>query len=420
MRQRPFAECARGPRCGTVYCNLNRLCFTMPLLAQLDLPTLLWVALTTNGVLALSVLYVAGRPWTDDGLAAWGWGLALHALSYPTIALRTSDWPVLSLLGHDLLVSGSLALHGLAVWQFQRHRSPPLHKALLWGPVLATVAAALVFSRDHGLRTAVQIPILAGQGLLLIWLAWAPWSKATRERGRVLLSLGAVALLMLVLVHGIGLWMQSRWDDLFLVPASHQALTCLAGLVIALLGTTGYALMRQEHTVQLLHTQSRLDVLTGIPNRRALIEQLERDLSLAARQSTPLSLLIIDIDHFKQVNDLQGHVAGDAVLRHVARLIARRVRRYDGLGRYGGEEFLVGLPATDAVGARVVAEAIRRAVESSPLEIEGRSILVTVSVGVHTRVPKGPPTELTDMIAEADRAMYRAKQAGRNRIDASA
>ena len=392
----------------------------MPLISQLDLPTLLWVAFLTNAVLAAAVLFVAGRWWTDDGLSAWGWGLALHAISYPVFALRLHGWPGVSIVIYNVLVPGMLALHALAVWQFQRHRSPPLHKAAIWGPVAASLVASILLVSDHGLRTMFQTPILVGQSLLLAWLAWAPWSKSPRERGRILLCAGAAALSLIIATRGIAVSLQGQWSGPFLLPPHHQALTYLLGLVVTLLDTIGFVLMLKERTVQLLHTQAMLDVLTGIPNRRALLEQLERDLSLASRQSSPVSLLMIDIDHFKRVNDEFGHLAGDAVLRHVAKLIARRVRRYDGLGRYGGEEFVVFLPATDAVGARVVAEAIRRTVESSPIQVEGRAIAITVSIGVHTRVPKNPTEDLAAMIAESDRAMYRAKQAGRNRIDAAA
>ena len=392
----------------------------MSLINPLDLPTLLWVALMTNAILGISVLFVARRLWTEDGLAAWGWGMLLHALSYPAFGMRAQGWPALSIVVYGALISGTLALHALAIWQFQRNRSPALHTAVFWGPVLAMIAVAATLPHQHALRTVPQSAILCGQGLLMAWLAWAPWSKAVRERGRLVLTGGSLLLALALLGRGISVLSQDQWNNPFLLPPTTQAFVYLIGLAVTLLNTIGYVLMHNERSMQLLQTQARLDMLTGIPNRRALLEQIERDLSLAARQSTPMSLLMIDIDHFKQVNDTHGHLTGDAVLRHVAKLIARRVRRYDGLGRYGGEEFLVALPATDAVGARVVAEAIRRTIEGNPLIEGGRPIPITVSVGVHTRVPQDQATELNEMIAECDRAMYRAKDAGRNRIDAGA
>jgi diguanylate cyclase (GGDEF)-like protein/PAS domain S-box-containing protein len=161
------------------------------------------------------------------------------------------------------------------------------------------------------------------------------------------------------------------------------------------------------------------DSLTGLANRRRFDESLEEAFRGARRENEPLSLLMMDVDRFKQFNDGYGHPAGDACLRRVA-MALRGVSRRPGdlVARWGGEEFAMLLPRTDADGARVVAELVRRAVYVLAIEhrhgVQGR---VTLSVGMHTLVP-GLQASVAELVAGADRALYVAKQGGRNRVAA--
>ena len=152
---------------------------------------------------------------------------------------------------------------------------------------------------------------------------------------------------------------------------------------------------------------ARSDPLTGLANRRHLDEQLAAHISSAERHRHDLSVAVVDIDRFKQVNDTYGHAAGDTVLREVARRLAVSARVEDVVGRWGGEEFIVILPHCDVQGALVVSERIREAVVATPVECEGITIPVTVSVGC---------TGGNDyrLIERADAALYAAKRAGRN------
>jgi diguanylate cyclase (GGDEF)-like protein len=132
------------------------------------------------------------------------------------------------------------------------------------------------------------------------------------------------------------------------------------------------------------------------------------------RTGTPLSVIICDIDHFKQVNDRFGHDAGDSVLRAVAALLTGVARESDALGRWGGEEFLMILPDTDENAAFVVAERMRKVVEAAPMPVPG--LKVTISLGVAGLLPGGSePERWQEAVRHADDAMYRAKQSGRNR-----
>ena len=165
----------------------------------------------------------------------------------------------------------------------------------------------------------------------------------------------------------------------------------------------GAALGNIRHYQQVVR-QSRTDPLTGLLNRRALHEFLEREILRCRRYRHPLSALLVDLDHFKQVNDAKGHPEGDRLLGEVARLLLREVRTVDLVARYGGDEFCVVLPETALEGARVVAG---RIVEHA------RGTGTTCSVGVASLTPEGTD-DPEALVAAADRALYRAKEAGRD------
>jgi diguanylate cyclase (GGDEF)-like protein/PAS domain S-box-containing protein len=162
------------------------------------------------------------------------------------------------------------------------------------------------------------------------------------------------------------------------------------------------------------------DPLTELANRRKFAERFEYDMARAVRARAPLSLLMVDIDHFKAINDRHGHLAGDVCLRALAALLTASVRAVDLVARFGGEEFVVLLPETSADQSLVAAERMRCQVQAQPVDIgEGTPpVAVTVSVGAATSV--GAALTLEELLARADQAVYRAKRAGRNQVCAYA
>ena len=168
-----------------------------------------------------------------------------------------------------------------------------------------------------------------------------------------------------------------------------------------------------------LETLALHDPLTGLANRRKFAERFEYDMARAVRGRTPLSLLMVDIDHFKAINDRHGHLAGDACLKALAALLLSSVRAVDLVARFGGEEFLVLQPEMSADQSLVAAERIRSQVHAHPVEINKGAppVELTVSVGAATSV--GAQLTLESLIARADEAVYRAKRDGRNRIAAA-
>jgi two-component system, cell cycle response regulator len=168
-----------------------------------------------------------------------------------------------------------------------------------------------------------------------------------------------------------------------------------------------------------LRDQATHDGLTGLLNRSAILEVLETELSRCSREGQPISVLLADLDRFKQVNDTYGHIAGDAVLRGSAHRMKVAVRRYDAVGRYGGEEFLIVLPGCGGQDAIQQAERIRQAVAAGPYSAGGLPLRATCSIGVATRsVPRA--TEGWQLVHEADEALYVAKERGRDRVEISA
>jgi diguanylate cyclase (GGDEF)-like protein len=162
---------------------------------------------------------------------------------------------------------------------------------------------------------------------------------------------------------------------------------------------------------------SLTDPLTGVCNRRRLVEELPLEIERARRTAKPLAVVICDIDHFKRINDGHGHPAGDEVLRAFARLLAGSVRETDWVARYGGEEFVVVLPNADAEGAAGVAGKLRAAVEALAVAADGATIRLTASFGVAACRPgRDDEVPVDALIERADQALYRAKQNGRNRV----
>ncbi len=193
-------------------------------------------------------------------------------------------------------------------------------------------------------------------------------------------------------------------DEMFLQTVF--VLTDLLGVVIQNLD------LRAE-----LEERANVDGLTGLLNRMRLLDLLEGELKRLRRSNVPLCLVMVDADHFKRINDTHGHQAGDEVLRQVAQLLRQSSRELDLVGRFGGEEFLVGLIESDESGGRIWAERARERLDDLRVKYDEEIIQITCSFGVAAYVPDGQtPPGLDELIAKADRALYEAKRLGRNQV----
>jgi diguanylate cyclase (GGDEF)-like protein len=193
-----------------------------------------------------------------------------------------------------------------------------------------------------------------------------------------------------------------------------QVLVFGLGVLTPVIGTVGFLLMCADRGQQELATAARLDYLTGICNRRAIEDLGTRAMAAARRHGMPMSLMIIDVDHFKRINDDFGHATGDLALIETVSRIRASLRTEDLVGRIGGEEFVAVMPNTDGPSALAAANRTRMAFASAVMSLGRGEPLVTVSVGV--AVLAAEDTQFSDLLLRADHAMYSAKAAGRDRV----
>ena len=199
------------------------------------------------------------------------------------------------------------------------------------------------------------------------------------------------------------------------VAPTSRGLTREDQRLLSLVGTELGAPLQMAALYEDTRRLATTDALTGLLNRRAFLDAFERERARSDRHAFPLSVLLLDVDHFKRINDSRGHPVGDAVLRGVARILEKVARKSDFVARWGGEEFVLALPQTSEAGARVAAERVRRAVaaEAHPAP-EGPPVSATVSVGVASAEA---PWSVDKLVGRADSAMYAAKSRGRNRVE---
>ena len=185
--------------------------------------------------------------------------------------------------------------------------------------------------------------------------------------------------------------------------------------------TMRFSLVTEEEEAAMtrLYEAAMRDGLTGVFNRKHLEERLDAEIAFATRHGTPLAICMLDVDHFKNVNDTYGHLAGDAVLKTVAGILARGVRAEDVVGRYGGEEFVVVARGNTVVEGANLAERMRVAIASTPSLFENQQITVTASFGVASLSCTGTKRDRLAVIGLADQRLYAAKESGRNRVVAS-
>lgn len=229
----------------------------------------------------------------------------------------------------------------------------------------------------------------------------------------------------LAFTTGLG-WSPAPAEDL-LSNRVNGLCACLLGLTLSVLLWRKFAVITMQQRAlekanqalqnkqRELERLTRIDGLTSLLNRATFVELTRNELARARRQGTPTTLLLLDLDHFKQVNDTWGHPAGDEVLRHVAALCSGTVRSTDLVGRLGGEEFIVLLPATRPEAGRVLAEKLRLRVQNSPARLPATQLDLRVSIGLASAAPDSDASFET-LYAAADQALYQAKQWGRNRV----
>ena len=379
-----------------------------------DVPTLLLMIVVSSVVVSAALLVLNGSQ-RRDGLQYWAAGLLLSAGAHGLLLLYGRIPNVWSVVLGNALLSAALAGFLVAV---RRFHGLPLQWVRALVPVLAIVVLMFIFQRNFAARVAVNGIGLAAQAGWVLWTLLCHQRRREEgvSRGALLMAGGLVLLLLTVLIRGVVAVFFSFDLATILQGNLVQTLTFMVSFMVTLVISFGFVFMAKERADAANVRLAAQDALTGVANRRALMLALEHELASAARQRTALALLMIDIDHFKHVNDHYGHLAGDQVLRHVVGVVRQRLRAQDVLGRYGGEEFLLLLPGTDLAGAQQLAQQLCQAVQAAPTEWGGQQIAVTVSVGI-AGVASGQSANWETLLQAADQALYRAKDNGRNRVE---
>ncbi|MEP7243953.1 MAG: diguanylate cyclase [Gammaproteobacteria bacterium] len=335
------------------------------------------------------------------------------------------DWPILSyaLPLTSYAWNVPVALSGAAACLFIREIadlkrfSPRVYKVFGW---FAIAYVALAFANLAQLIGLGQVVAAIGNLIFLssaaftLVVAFIAWQRGNRASGYFLIAWGVLEAFTITAAIRL-LFTDAEDSDLLLfygVPLSMVAASILVALGVA------DRLLGQRLALSQAELRAQTDSLTGVLNRRALIERLELACTRARTRGLPVALLFIDLDHFKQINDSYGHPAGDACLAATIPPIQAELRQSDVIGRYGGEEFVVILSSASSAAAHAIAERIRERVAGVRVEGYGIPIRVTCSIGVAASDTLGVWGE--HLIAQADAAVYAAKRAGRNRVQMAA
>ena len=375
----------------------------------LDITTLFVVAICVTGLLGLLLLFV----WTQDRVRALAWWGTAYLVGGASVAI----WSLESHISPPLPVGTANAMLFIAcgmIWTAARlfHGRPVLWGAMVAGATI-WLAACLIpeFAASTMARITLSSFIVATYTFLTAVELW-------RERRKNLLrrwpAIFVPILHGLVFLCPIPLASMLPDDNGIVALASGWIAVFTLEVMLYIVGTAFIVLvLSKERSVRIHRDAATTDELTGVLNRRGFMAAAKVMIDRYEQRGQPLSVMVLDLDHFKKINDSFGHVVGDHTLRLFALIAGLNMRASDVLGRLGGEEFVAILPGA-AHEAAVAAERVRLAFEAAAVTIADQPVGATVSIGVASGEPGA---DITAMIAAADRALYMAKQNGRNRTE---
>ena len=372
----------------------------------MDIKTLVLALALGNLSLCAALFFFEYERKKSLSLSTWAVAKQCQAIAWCLLYFRGVLPDFLSiLLGNSLLFAG-MALDAGALWQaagrggWRRHLLPAL------GVAIALFAACYLFDVAPLLRSAGGSLIVAGFFLSGVAALCLKWREASMLRRFLVVSMGILSLL--IAARGVLAASMPGFDAELMQLAGFGAL-----YLMMLTNGFGYLLLSREKLGSELARLEVLDTATGVPNRRGFYQALAPWMALARRPGLPTALVVLNIDHFKRVNDSYGHPVGDAVLKAIVDTCRQQLRDSDLMGRLGGAEFAIQLPRTTLADALMVAERIRAAVEALPVKTERAVLQLTASLGVTTIRAEDSTVSL---FKRADEALQAAKQAGRNRV----
>jgi diguanylate cyclase (GGDEF)-like protein len=385
------------------------------------------IALAFGALMAMALSTLLVRFVLSDRLyPLYGTLFSLQALYLAYFSGQGFHWPILSLArpissyAWNVPVAIAAAAASLFVREFANLRlfSPKVYRAFGW---LAAAFVALAVS--NVLRVVPGLsPVIAATGNLMflgsavftLIVSYLAWRSGNRAAGWFLIAWALLCTFQILTALRL---LYARADDAQGLLYYGLAPSMVAAAVLIALGTSD-RVRAQSLALTDAERRAQTDPLTGVLNRRSLIERLDAACMRAQARGLPISVLFIDLDHFKQINDTRGHAAGDACLSGIIAPIQAELRQSDAIGRYGGEEFVVILSGADASAAHPIAERICHRVSEVRIEGFGAPINLTCSIGVASSDTLGVWGQ--HLLAHADTAQYAAKRSGRNQVQLAA
>ena len=385
------------------------------------------IAFTVGALVAVSLSALLFRFVLPGGIyPLYGILFMLQAIYLAYFSGQGFTWPVLSWArpfanyAYNVPVALSAVAAALFIREFANLKvySPKVYRAFGWLAVAFVVLAFSNLLRVFGLGrviAAVGNLMFLGSAIFTLVVAFLAWRRGgNRAAGWFLIAWSLLCTFQILTALRL---LYTRADSAEGIVYYGLAPSMVAAAVLIALGVSDH-LRQQSLALTDAERRAQTDPLTGVLNRRSLIERLDAACVRAKARSLPISVLFLDLDHFKQVNDTFGHAAGDACLAGIIPPIQAELRQSDVIGRYGGEEFVVILYGADAASARPIAERICNRVAAIRIEGFGNPIPITCSIGVAASDTLGVWGQ--HLIAHADTAVYVAKRAGRNQVQLAA
>ncbi len=387
---------------------------------SLDIRTLAVVLILVSMVLGITLLLIWRTRKTYPGFGLWAAGNGVYALGFLLIALRGMVPDLLSIVLANILLLCAVALFLEGVRCFVKGACG---RCTVNASLIAV--AALLFVYYTVVDDSISARIIVFSMFSALFFGLGAWELIRKAPLDLRLSYWFTGISFAT--YGLVLVARTCFEifghpsrDLF-APDLFQTLTFLVPVLLGIAGTFGFMMLNSERLEgELKEAQAGLqhlattDYLTGIANHRQFFESGEQEIQRARRYGRSLAVLMLDLDHFKQVNDTYGHAVGDGVLAAIAAAFRNLLRDIDIYGRLGGEEFAILLPETDMVGGRATAERLRSAIADTEINAGGATLHVTVSIGV--ALLSANDAGLEAVLKRADDAMYEAKRNGRNRV----
>ena len=406
---------------------------------MLDVSTMFFGMIATSIVLAAS-LWIAVGPRFQSGLGKWTLALFMQAIMFALLVTRGFIADYLSIVLANTILALCIYLYATAMLEFSGRRLSSWWCAL---PVMAMLFCFSMLMQEFVARNIFH-GIVYGSGFLALAVIanrlhdpeWRGEQRNERHAARLLMTGGFLFAALALYARAVSLLVDQHSFTNLMTPNLVLSIGYFTANALILMTSFGFLVLHKDRAEQAAQHLAMTDPLTGTFNRRIFLELAEKEIARSRRSGSPMSIIMLDLDHFKTVNDQHGHLAGDAVLKQFVQVVLDCLRREDLLVRYGGEEFCVLLPEVAIDRAQVMAERIRHKVGRTnflhPAGAGTPPIRVTVSGGVASLARDSGQDQLTAMdvddkanvdaqavlhlVGVADNMLYAAKAAGRNLV----